>query len=134
MNIHEYQAKELLAKFGVPVPAGFAALSVEDAVEPPAEVPMWQQPEAIALAKELGRNALIGGLALFLFAGVLRPLLRQLATARPIPLVTGTDQQLLETTATANSYADNLQSARQIARQDPKMVANVVKGWVGSDG
>ena len=24
MNIHEYQAKELLAKFGVPVPAGFA--------------------------------------------------------------------------------------------------------------
>ena len=27
MNIHEYQAKELLAKFGVPVPAGFAAMS-----------------------------------------------------------------------------------------------------------
>ena len=25
MNIHEYQAKELLAKFGVPVPAGYAA-------------------------------------------------------------------------------------------------------------
>ncbi|MGC6399756.1 ADP-forming succinate--CoA ligase subunit beta [Sphingomonas sp. FW199] len=32
MNIHEYQAKELLAKFGVPVPAGFAALTVEEAV------------------------------------------------------------------------------------------------------
>src|ERR671911_352678 len=32
MNIHEYQAKELLAKFGVPVPAGYAAMSVEDAV------------------------------------------------------------------------------------------------------
>ena len=32
MNIHEYQAKELLAKFGVPVPAGVAALSVEEAV------------------------------------------------------------------------------------------------------
>ncbi len=32
MNIHEYQAKELLAKFGVPVPAGHAALSVEEAV------------------------------------------------------------------------------------------------------
>jgi succinyl-CoA synthetase beta subunit len=32
MNIHEYQAKELLAKFGVPVPAGIAALSVEEAV------------------------------------------------------------------------------------------------------
>ena len=33
MNIHEYQAKELLAKFGVPVPAGVAAMTVEDAVK-----------------------------------------------------------------------------------------------------
>jgi succinyl-CoA synthetase beta subunit len=32
MNIHEYQAKELLARFGVPVPAGFAAMSVDEAV------------------------------------------------------------------------------------------------------
>jgi succinyl-CoA synthetase beta subunit len=32
MNIHEYQAKELLAAQGIPVPAGFAALSVEEAV------------------------------------------------------------------------------------------------------
>src|SRR6185295_9114556 len=32
MNIHEYQAKELLARFGVPVPAGHAAMSVEEAV------------------------------------------------------------------------------------------------------
>jgi succinyl-CoA synthetase beta subunit len=39
MNIHEYQAKELLAKFGVPVPAGFAALSVEDAVEASKKLP-----------------------------------------------------------------------------------------------
>ena len=32
MNIHEYQAKELLAKFGVPIPAGHAALTVDEAV------------------------------------------------------------------------------------------------------
>jgi succinyl-CoA synthetase beta subunit len=32
MNIHEYQAKELLAKYGVPVPAGHAAMSVDEAV------------------------------------------------------------------------------------------------------
>jgi len=32
VNIHEYQAKELLAKFGVPIPAGVAAMSVEEAV------------------------------------------------------------------------------------------------------
>ncbi len=33
MNIHEYQAKELLKKFGVNVPEGYPALSVEEAVE-----------------------------------------------------------------------------------------------------
>ena len=32
MNIHEYQAKELLAKFGVGIPAGIAAMTVADAV------------------------------------------------------------------------------------------------------
>jgi succinyl-CoA synthetase beta subunit len=39
MNIHEYQAKELLAKFGVPVPAGIAAMSVEEAVAATTELP-----------------------------------------------------------------------------------------------
>ncbi len=39
MNIHEYQAKELLAKFGVPVPAGIAALSVEEAVAAAKQLP-----------------------------------------------------------------------------------------------
>ena len=32
MNIHEYQAKDLLAKFGVAVPKGIPAMSVEEAV------------------------------------------------------------------------------------------------------
>jgi succinyl-CoA synthetase beta subunit len=32
MNIHEYQAKEQLAKFGIAIPAGHAAMSVEEAV------------------------------------------------------------------------------------------------------
>ncbi|MDB5684459.1 MAG: ADP-forming succinate--CoA ligase subunit beta [Sphingomonas bacterium] len=39
MNIHEYQAKELLAKFGVPVPAGIAAMSVEEAVAAAGKLP-----------------------------------------------------------------------------------------------
>ncbi len=39
MNIHEYQAKDLLASFGVPVPAGFAALSVEEAVAASEKLP-----------------------------------------------------------------------------------------------
>jgi len=39
MNIHEYQAKELLAKYGVAVPQGIAAMSVEEAVEAAKQLP-----------------------------------------------------------------------------------------------
>jgi len=43
MNIHEYQAKDLLASYGVPVPAGFPALSVEEAVAAAKKLPgpLW---------------------------------------------------------------------------------------------
>ena len=43
MNIHEYQAKELLKKFMVPVPAGHAAMSVEEAVAAAKQLPgpLW---------------------------------------------------------------------------------------------
>ena len=33
MKIHEYQAKELLAKYGVPVPRGTVAATVDEATE-----------------------------------------------------------------------------------------------------
>ena len=39
MNVHEYQAKELLAKFGVSIPAGIPALSVEEAVAAAKQLP-----------------------------------------------------------------------------------------------
>lgn len=39
MNIHEYQAKELLAKYGVAVPKGIPAMSVDEAVKAAAQLP-----------------------------------------------------------------------------------------------
>ena len=39
MNIHEYQAKELLAKFGIAIPRGIAALSVAEAVAAAKQLP-----------------------------------------------------------------------------------------------
>jgi len=43
MNIHEYQAKILLQKFGVPVPQGYPAFSVEEAVSAAEKLggPVW---------------------------------------------------------------------------------------------
>ena len=39
MNVHEYQAKELLKEHGIAVPAGHAALSVEEAVAAARQLP-----------------------------------------------------------------------------------------------
>ena len=39
MNIHEYQAKELLAKYGAPIAAGHAAFTVDEAVEAAKKLP-----------------------------------------------------------------------------------------------
>jgi len=39
MNIHEYQGKELLAKHGIAVPAGYAALTVAEAVAAAEKLP-----------------------------------------------------------------------------------------------
>ncbi|KTT20096.1 ADP-forming succinate--CoA ligase subunit beta [Pseudacidovorax intermedius] len=43
MKIHEYQGKELLAKFGVPVPRGIPAFTVQEAVEAAQKLggPVW---------------------------------------------------------------------------------------------
>src|SRR5690606_33205879 len=43
MNIHEYQGKELLRKFGVTVPRGYPAFSVEEAVDAAQKLggPVW---------------------------------------------------------------------------------------------
>ncbi|AKQ41150.1 malate--CoA ligase subunit beta [Aurantiacibacter atlanticus] len=39
MNIHEYQAKELLSKFGIGIPTGYPANNVEEAVEGAKKLP-----------------------------------------------------------------------------------------------
>jgi succinyl-CoA synthetase beta subunit len=43
MKIHEYQGKEILAKFGVPVPRGIPAYTVQEAVEAAQKLggPVW---------------------------------------------------------------------------------------------
>src|SRR5437763_459072 len=66
MNIHEYQAKEQLAKYGVPVPAGYAAVTVEEAVRAAKKLPgpLWVVKAQIHAGgrgkgkfKELGESA-----------------------------------------------------------------------------
>jgi len=100
------------------------------------ETPLWRNPELLGTAKEIGRNLLIAGIALYLVLGVLRPMLRSFATPPPRPelLAAPTSDEPGPQERAAATYEANLQAAKQIARQDPKLVANVVRGWVTNDG
>jgi flagellar M-ring protein FliF len=98
----------------------------------PVELPFYKQPDNISMAKEIGRYTLFAALIAYLFFGVVRPMLRQaqerMAALPPPP------QPLAELPAPApGSAGDPLQRARALARDDPKVVANVVKGWVTRD-
>ena len=91
MNIHEYQAKELLARFGVPVPAGHAAMTLEEAVAAAEKLPgpLWVVKAQIHAGgrgkgkfKELGPDAK-GGVRLAKSVEEVRAQLLELALAAP---------------------------------------------------
>lgn len=93
-------------------------------------VPVWQQPEAIALGKEVGQAVLFLALTLIVVFGVVRPALKAISSQ---PVVVAPEPAALEAAPARDerSTGSQLDQMRQIARSDPATVANVVKAWVG---
>jgi flagellar M-ring protein FliF len=105
--------------------------------EPIIEVPLWKRPETMSMAYTVARYLLGAAFLLYLFFGLLKPMLGKLSQElrAPARLPPPTDDTVVRLsdgeTMRQRSYQENLDSAKQLARQDPKMVANVVKTWVG---
>ena len=99
------------------------------------ETPLWKQPDVIEMARMIGKNLLIAAILLFLVLRVMRPMLKNFATA----VTTPPPQPQLMHDAGGNapqvpSLENNVDRAKKIAREDPKAVANVVKEWVAGNG
>jgi flagellar M-ring protein FliF len=110
-----------------------AAFTVEEREVLP-ELPIWQQPENIALAKDVGKG--LGGALLILYVlfGLLRPMLKSIAAPQPALAVAGDDggdgqAAALEDGTYSAPPANRLEAVRNAARQDPRVVANVVRNW-----
>jgi len=97
--------------------------------------PFWKQPGTWALAQEIGKNLLIAGVVLFLFFKVLRPMFRSAMTppASEIQALSAGAPGSASGIPGGASYQSNLDSAKQLARQEPKLVANIVRSWVAGD-
>ncbi|MFX1673611.1 flagellar basal-body MS-ring/collar protein FliF [Paraburkholderia sp. A2WS-5] len=129
-------------------------------VDPNANLPWWRQPDMLALAKQVATWLGIGVVALFLYFVMVKPALRRAfpppAPAAALPALAGMDEPMLldglpsadKLEGAADAEADpallalendkhkferNLEFARSIARQDPKIVATVVKNWVNDE-
>jgi flagellar M-ring protein FliF len=97
------------------------------------ELPVWKEPSSVALAKEVLKNLLIAGVAFYLVFGVLRPLFKELMRPRPKPQVTETALANMQHATAVGNYEENLRAVKEVVKQDPRIVANVVKDWVGKD-
>ena len=109
-----------------------AAFSQPELVAAAEAVPFWKQPDVVTLAKEAGKAMLFVALTLIVVFGVVRPALKSIANAprvvaapvaQPAPAAQLPGQQLT-----------SIEQMRQLAKNDPATVANVVKSWVGQEG
>lgn len=112
------------------------------------EVPIWKQPGTVELAKEIVKYLLIGLAMLFAIFGIIKPALRPLFAAPEFKaggdFGPGGEEHAPGENAPENvsgnasysavaPYEQNLQVARQISQQDPKIAATVIKEWVGGN-
>lgn len=109
--------------------------------EVPADVPLWRQPEVLAMARSLGVPI---GLALFgaiLLLGLVRPMLKGRKTVAVGGQLNAIEGEQLDRPALAAPAVDlsptqeqvRLEQARQLAKQNPIAVANIVKTWINGE-
>lgn len=99
------------------------------------ELPIWKSPELIAIAREAAKYLVFGLIVWLLWTRALHPMFEAFAAAaRRMELEEEAKAERAHNAIMGHggpSYEEKLQNARDMARQDPKAVANVIKEWVG---
>ncbi len=104
------------------------------------ELALWKDPDMLALAKELFKYAAIAAIGAYLLFKVIMPLIRTMMTPPPKPAgvtlggnvnIVSDDENEKPTAAVA--LEQKLGHARDLAQQDPKVVANIIKDWTSSN-
>ncbi|MDR3352866.1 MAG: flagellar M-ring protein FliF [Zoogloeaceae bacterium] len=129
--------------------APFAALPPEEAGPPP-----WKDPANIPLGLALLKYLGIAAILAYLFLGVIRPILKTMFPP-PAPPETKEEgdageagegasgsassgapgsEEAEEAGAADDPFMAKLRKAKEIAQEDPKIVANIIKDWMGANG
>ncbi|HOY69913.1 MAG TPA: flagellar basal-body MS-ring/collar protein FliF [Methylotenera sp.] len=112
----------------------------ENPVEKLAEVPMWKNPEVIEYGKDALRF-LVGVIVLMmLYKRAIKPMLNKLTAPSPQLLAAPSGEQedavvTISNQSGANTpaYEQNLLAAKQMAKDNPRIVASVVSNWTSGN-
>ena len=105
-------------------------------------LPLWKDPEIVALLKELLKYAVIAGIVAYLLLKVVRPLMKTLLEPPPtavkpigstINISSEEDDEQDRGPSASDSLERKLGHAREVAHKDPKVVANIIKDWTGAN-
>lgn len=123
--------------------------------EPIVDLPLWKQPDVLQMAKEIAKYIGVAIVLAYLFFGYLKPMLYKMMgkdkeTLEAIEAEKRAQEEIekeeeeaaivnlsreaeLQNTRHGSSYEMNLEMAKQLAKDDPRIVANVVKAWVSNE-
>jgi flagellar M-ring protein FliF len=97
------------------------------------EIPLWKQPEVLATAKDVGRFLLPAALVIYLWLGIIRPGMQKLSASAAAAEAGDEAASAAAGTGAAPALPSPLDNVRQLAKQDPSAVANVVKNWASGN-
>ncbi|BBI47694.1 hypothetical protein HORIV_01150 [Vreelandella olivaria] len=126
-------------------------------VEESAEVDWWKDPSVLSLAGQVGRYLLVALAILLLYLLILRPLIKRytqtpvMATAMPGGTLSSSvgeedDDEGFESSDESDEtyakpkrrrktslYEHNLNDLREMAQEDPRMVAMIIRSWMNAN-
>jgi flagellar M-ring protein FliF len=125
-----------------------------DGVDKPQEtLDWWRDPANLPMAKELAKFLITALILLYIFLRIVKPMMRpvfkkidEINAPEPEPeepeepvveepdaaLIAEEELRKMEEN-TARTYRDNLAMAKKLATDDPRIVANVIKEWIGAN-
>ncbi|TWI64597.1 flagellar M-ring protein FliF [Pseudoduganella lurida] len=126
-----------------------------DGIDKPADpiLDWWRDPANLPLAAEIAKFLIVALILLYIILRVVRPMMRpvfkkidEINAPEPEP-----EEEIVEEPAgptqeeilaqqmaemeenVARTYRDNLMLAKKLANDDPRIVANVIKAWIGNN-
>ncbi|HTJ96475.1 MAG TPA: flagellar basal-body MS-ring/collar protein FliF [Rhodocyclaceae bacterium] len=105
------------------------------------DTPIWKDPETVSIGKELIKYAILALIAFLIWSKLIKPMLDRLAVVnrqqrdsrRAEGRIMEEEEEEMMINQAQVSFEKKLANAKEVAKQDPKLVASVIKEWVGGN-